>query len=76
MPDFFIILPEDECVVILHFLDCICKFFFFFIFYIYLRGRDSNSDGKREQERGGEGKAGSPLSREPAVGLDLRILTP
>ena len=46
-------------------------FFFFKVLFIYLTQREPK---QRERQAEGEGEAGSPLSREPEVGLDPRTL--
>ena len=48
-------------------------FFFFKILFIYLREREHKQGW---EEKGAEGEADSPLSREPDEGLDPRILRP
>ena len=46
----------------------------FFRDFIYLLERQRERGSKREQELGGEGEVGFPLSRQPDVGLDPRTL--
>ena len=48
-----------------------CWFYLFFKrFYLFIYLRESTG----EHEQGGEGEAGSPLSKEPDTGLDSRTL--
>ena len=66
-------LPQRKILTAL----CKCLFLLLGIFclkvlFIYLKERDR--DSKREPKRGGEGEAGSSLSRKPNGGLDPRIL--
>lgn len=51
------------------------SFFFFFFLSIYLLDRERETVRKRGHKQGewqAEGAAGSPLSREPSVGLNPR----
>ena len=48
----------------------LCPLFIFFKDFIYLSDREH----KQEQQAEGEEEAGSPLSREPDVGIDPRTL--
>ena len=53
------------------------KIFFFFKDFIYLFDRERERERahkQAERQAKGEGEEGSPLSREPDVGLDPRTL--
>ena len=51
------------------------KFFiYFFYVYIFFYLTETNTARKGTQAGGGEGEAGSPLSREPDARLDPRTL--
>ena len=70
LPNVLFLFSKGEILLYIFIIFCF-KILFIFLTFIYLRDRVSEIERegvRRETE--GEGETGSPLSREPNVGLD------